>query len=440
MTTHTQWPSSSSSWRLVVLLTIAYVLSYVDRSILGLLVEPIKADLKISDEQMGLLIGLAFGIFYATIGLPLGWLADRKRRTWIVSAGVALWSMATIVSGMAGSFWHLFLARMGVGVGEAALSPCAMSMIADSFPPEKRGKPVALYSSALSFGAGIAALIGAGVLTWAKTSSGIDLPLIGPTKPWQFAFIIVGLPGLLLAATLFFMREPPRQAQSAKDIADGASFGDMLSHVGRHWGAFLGVISLVCVVTIIAYSQGFIPSAFARKFGWEPRDYALVNGIMILALGPATVNFIGALTDKWRAAGLHDSPFRLLAIGYVVMVFSNAAALLMPNPVLAFILLGLGTIAIATCTTTGIIALLDITPGRVRGQIVALYYMAISLAGLLIGPTTVGTLSTRVYGEENLHLAVSTVPILYGAIPMLLLPAIRRAYLARMKEERAAIA
>jgi MFS family permease len=123
---------------MVVLLTLAYILSYVDRAILGLLVQPIKADLHISDEQVGYLIGWAFGLFYATIGLPLGWLADRQRRTWIVSAGVALWSIATVVSGMARSFSHLFLARMGVGVGEATLSPCAMSLIADSFPPHSR--------------------------------------------------------------------------------------------------------------------------------------------------------------------------------------------------------------------------------------------------------------------------------------------------------------
>ena len=437
MSTGPNWPTSGTSWRLVGLLTIAYVLSYVDRSILGLLIEPIKADIHISDEKIGLLIGLAFGIFYATIGLPLGWLADRKRRTWIVSAGVALWSLATAALGLANSFAHLFIARMGVGVGEAALSPCAMSMIADSFPPEKRGRPVAFYSSALSLGAGVAALVGAAVLTWAKTSEGIALPLIGATRPWQFAFIIVGLPGLLVALALFFMPEPPRQQPLPNTAQDGSGFADMLRHVGAHFGAFAGIISLICVVTIIAYSQGFLPSAFARKFNWEPKDYAWVNGIVILCVGPVTVNLIGALVDKWRGAGRHDAPFGLLAISFVVMVFVNALALMMPTPLLAFVFLGLGTIAIAACTTTGIIALLDITPAAIRGQIVALYYMTISLAGLLIGPTSVGSLSSRVFGEDRLYLAVSSVPLLFGIVPILLLPLIRRAYLAQMETVRA---
>ena len=138
------WPASRTAWSMVILLTIAYIFSFVDRGILGLLIEPIKADLQLKDEDLGYLIGPAFALFYATMGLPLGWLADRRRRTWIVAAGIALWSAATAASGLARSFWHLFFARMGVGVGEATLSPCAMSMIGDSFPPERRGKPIAV--------------------------------------------------------------------------------------------------------------------------------------------------------------------------------------------------------------------------------------------------------------------------------------------------------
>jgi MFS family permease len=432
------YPAAGQSWPLVIMLTIAYVLSYVDRSIFGLLIEPIKADIRLTDLQLGLVMGWGFGIFYALIGLPLGWLADRVRRTWIVAIGVALWSLATAASALAGSFWQMFAARIGIGVGEAALGPCAMSMIGDSFPPEKRGRPVALYSSALSFGAGIAALVGAAVLAWAKTSNGVALPLLGAVKPWQLAFIIVGLPGLLVAFVMLFMREPQRQTLAP--TAAGRSFGDMFRYVASNAGAFAGLIALVCVVTITAYSHGFVPSAFARKFGWEAKDFALINGIIILAVGPATVNIIGALCDKWRKAGLQDAPFRLLSIGFVAMIAINSVALLMPTPTLAFVMLGLATIAIATCTTTGIIALLDITPAPIRGQVVALYYMMISLAGLLLGPPTVGALSTYVFGEKNIHLAVAMTPALYGIVPLLLLLLIRRKYLDQMARVNGSIA
>ena len=129
--------NSSSAWVMVSLMMVAYIFSFVDRYILGLLIEPIKADLNLTDTQIGLLLGPAFAIFYATMGLPLGYLADRSKRITIVSIGIFVWSLATAASGFAQKFWHLFLARMMVGVGEATLSPCALSIINDSFPPEK---------------------------------------------------------------------------------------------------------------------------------------------------------------------------------------------------------------------------------------------------------------------------------------------------------------
>ncbi|MCY3987777.1 MAG: MFS transporter, partial [Gammaproteobacteria bacterium] len=176
------YPRPGVAWYMVVLLTLSYFISYIDRTVIGLLVEPMKADLGLSDGQMGLLMGLAFGIFYATMGLPLGWLADRTRRTSIVSCAIALWSAATALCGLASNYLQLFLLRMSVGVGEAALSPCAMSMIADSFPKEKRGKAIAVYSMALSlgtatayFGIGalLAALRGVEILNW---------PLVGAIR------------------------------------------------------------------------------------------------------------------------------------------------------------------------------------------------------------------------------------------------------------------
>jgi MFS family permease len=427
------YPRSRTAWTMTILLTLAYILSYVDRAILGLLVQPIKADLHISDEQVGYLIGWAFGLFYATIGLPLGWLADRRRRTWIVSAGVALWSVATILSGMARSFSHLFLARMGVGVGEATLSPCAMSLIGDSFPPEKRGKPVGLYSAALAVGAGIASLIGAAVLGMTKGGGDILLPILGAVRPWQFALIIVGFPGLLLAPLFLLLPEPLRRTPAG---TPQSGFGDALRTVGRQIGSFGGVTLLVAVMTTIAYSQQFNAAGFARTFGWQAAQYAKVNGIINLIVGPLTVISVGMLADRWRASGRKDAAFRLLVLGFVPMLPASAVPLFMPSPALAFAVLAVSSMAIGTVTAAGIIALLDIAPANLRGQIVALYYMAISIAGLGLGPPTVGILSTRVFGEANLRYATATVPILYGVIPLLLIPLIARAY-RRALENRA---
>lgn len=406
------YPKPAYAWYMVVVLTIAYILSFVDRYILGLLVEPIKADLGITDSQMGWLLGFAFLFFYATMGLPLGYLADRKRRTWLVAAGVALWSAATAASGLARNFMHLFVARFSVGVGEATLSPCAMSMISDSFPPERRGKPIAFYTAALSLGAGIASIVSAGVLTWASTEPSLSVPIVGSVAPWQFTFFVVGVPGLLVAVIMFFMREPERR-DGVADASGG--FGAAMRYAGARWKVYGSFVVFVCLMTISAYSQGWFAAMFARTWGWAPQQYALVNGFMLLAIGPLTVNIAGWLSDRLVSRGRTDAPLLIVIAGAFILIPTGILAPLMPTPELAFVVLAVNTIGIAMASATGVTALLQITPGRMRGQIVALYYMVISLAGA-IGPWLVGVLSDEVFGNEFLNRALAAVPALFGVL------------------------
>lgn len=428
------WPSSATGWFTVVMLTIAYIFSFVDRYILGLLIEPIKADLGLTDAQISLVVGAAFAVFYASMGIPLGWLVDRKRRTWIVAVGIAVWSVATAASGLAHKFWHLFTARMMVGAGEATLSPAAFSMIGDSFPPERRGKPIGFYSMALSIGAALASLIGGGVLLWAKSTPSINLPLVGEVAPWQATFFAVGLPGLILAVVFFFMKEPPRRVTRQSDESlKGNSFSDALGYVGKRAGTYASFVSLICVMTIMAYSQGFLPSTFARTYGWEVENYAFINGLTLLAIGPANVFFAGWLSDRWSQQGKKDAPFKLLVIGFLIMVPSGILPFFMPNGTVAFIVLCVNTIGIGMVSSVGVTALLLITPAQIRGQVVALYYVCISMAGLLLGPLSVGMLSTYIYGEENIRYAMATVPVLFGIVPLLLLPITARLFRAQME-------
>jgi len=420
------YPSTRYAWYMVILLTVAYIFSFVDRYILGLLIEPIKADLQLSDTQIGLLLGPAFAIFYATMGLPLGWMADRKRRTWIVGFGVALWSAATAASGLAKNFLHLFVARMSVGVGEATLSPCTMSMISDSFPKVQRAKPIAFYTMALSLGAGIASLISAAVLQWAKTVPDIRLPLVGVVEPWQFTFIVVGLPGLVLALLMFTLREPPRHLVQE---SSGNNLSDLGRHVIRHRKLFFPFVAVFCYMTVLAYSQGWLAPMFQRTWGWEASKYATVNAVVLLALGPASVNFAGWLSDHWTAKGLEDAPLRIALIGVVIMCVSGVIAPLLPSPWLAIGVYGVNTVGIALTSAVGVTALLNISPAAMRGQIVAFYYMCISLAGLLLGPTTIALLNDFVFGEENIRYSMALLPALYGIPVLSMAGLIRRNYL-----------
>lgn len=434
MTGH-RYPDTRYAWFMVILLTLAYILSFIDRSILGLLVEPIKTDLNLTDTQIGLLMGPAFGVVYATMGLPIGWLADRKRRTFIVAAGIALWSIATAVTGFAKNFIHIFAARMGVGIGEAALSPCAMSMISDSFEPARRGKPIAFYTAALSLGGGIASLVAAGVLNWAKTVPAVELPLIGALAPWQLIFIIVGMPGVLLSVVFLFLREPPRTERDQNNSDAQMSFTQMLAYVYRHFNAYFGIIAMVGAMVIVAYSHGWLAPTFKRTWGWEAEEYALVNGLIMLIAGPITVNFAGWLSDKLYAGGRRDAPYLIILTGLLILVPSGIVALLMPTPTLAFVLLTVNLIGMVFASAVGPTAILNITPENIRAQVIALYYMIISLAGLILGPMTVGLLSDYVFGEAGLRYAVAAIPALFG-IPVLIYGfCVKQSYLDKLEKQ-----
>lgn len=449
-----QYPPPARAWYMVALLTLAYFISYIDRTVIGLLVGPIQRDLGVTDSQMGLLMGLAFGIFYATMGLPLGWLADRTRRVSIVSCAIALWSAATAFCGLASSYLHLFLLRMGVGVGEAALSPCTMSMIADSFPKEKRGKAIAVYSMALSLGTATAyyaigslldALRGVDVLNW---------PLVGAIKPWQAVFIIVGVPGLLLALAMLTVREPLR-----RDVKEGASTAPlhMLRYFFAHWKTYVTFLLPFCLMTTVAYTHYWMPEVFRRTWGLDIPDFAKIKAIVTLVCAPATVFAAGALSDYLVRRGRDNAPLLIAVVGTFIFVPTGILISLMPGTTSAFIVLGMSLVGIATTTSTGLTALLMITPPQFRGQISAIYYMAISITGLTLGPATVGWLSDwfnegtgiagfdvflesvfpGVTGAKGLALGFAAVPLIYGSVVLALAPVTLRCFrreLARIGE------
>ncbi|SIN59742.1 Major Facilitator Superfamily protein [Parasphingorhabdus marina DSM 22363] len=425
------YPSAAAGWFLVVMLTLAYIFSFVDRYILGLLIEPIKAEFDLSDRQIGWLLS-AFTLVYGFVGIFMGWMIDRGKRVWIVSIGIALWSAATVATGMAKNFGQLFAARMGVGVGEATLSPATFSMIGDSFPTEKRGKPIAFYSSALPIGAGIASLLSAAIIAWSASSGTQTLPLFGELEPWRFTLIVVGLPGIFFALFFLFMREPVRRpAAASADVISGTGFIDALKYIWRNKVLYTGFLLIICTMTAIAYSQGFLAPVFERTWGWSPEKYATINGIAILIIGPLNMLIMGSISDWWTSKGVKDASLRLLYIGFFIMVPTGAIPLFMPTAELAFAILCINTVGIGIVSAIGVTSLLVITPAQVRGQVVAIYYLAISWFGSL-GPIAVGELSSGLFGEENLRYAVASVPIIFAVIPLIMMPLTKRLYREQM--------
>lgn len=414
-----RYPSPARAWYLVVLLTISYVFSFIDKYIPALLVEPLKQDLGLSDTQMGLLLGPAFAVLYASLGLPLGWLADRTRRTALAAAGVALWSLATALSGAARSFGQLLLARVGVGIGDATLAPSALSLISDSFPPDKRGRPVALYVAAQSFGAGLAMLGGAVVLGWATSQAEIRLPLVGVVAPWQFTFIAVGLPGLLIALLLAAVREPARDPTTA----DVVSMRHTLGFLRRNWQPFGTLTALACVMTVIAYSQNFYAALYQRNFAWDITRYATWSGLALIIQGPLVVNLTGWWCDRLAARGRRNAPVVIAVAGTLLLVPTGIAAPLMPSGELAFLVWLFNLAGLSMVSAAAPVALLGITPGEMRGQVTALFYMIIMLTGLVVGPLAVGLFNDQLFDGERLDLACALVPLLVGLPGLALIPA-----------------
>ncbi|MBF3358944.1 MFS transporter, partial [Pseudomonas aeruginosa] len=209
------YPSNLAAWTTVAILMVAYVLSFIDRQILNLLVGPIRRDLAISDTEMSLLMGLSFALFYTLCGIPLGRMADNRSRRGLILFGVLVWSAMTAACGLARSYWQFLTFRVGVGVGEAALSPAAYSLIADSFPRERRATAISVYSMGIYLGSGLAFLLGGLVIKFASAQGDVHLPLFGEVRPWQLIFLILGAAGVLFCLLLLAIREPARRGVGA---------------------------------------------------------------------------------------------------------------------------------------------------------------------------------------------------------------------------------
>ena len=383
-------------WYVVGVLTFAYLVSFLDRQILALMVGPIQEDLLLSDTQMSLLMGLAFSIFYIFMAVPLGRLADNSVRRNIIVGGVTLWSLMTAACGLAGSYWHLFLARMGVGVGEATLTPSATSMIADYFPSGARGKALATYNAGVSLGTGFAMVFGGLIITYVSTSERHVLPIVGSVAAWQYVFFLVALPGLLVVLLMLTVREPARQETSA--AAQNLSFRDVLTYLYGRRKIYIPLFLGMSVNTIVGYALfSWIPTSFARVHGWTMGDIGLGYGLIILATGPLGVFIAGSLIDKLHRAGQHNAELKvaLLSIAiclpgvvYLPLAATGQAALIAMIP---------ASIGPAMTTASGSIAVINVTPNQIRGQTMALYLLTISLLGLSLGPTAVALLTDYVF-------------------------------------------
>ena len=322
-------PSRNYSWYVLGVLVLVYMLNFIDRQIISILANDIKADLNLDDSQLGFLGGAAFGVFYALFGIPLGRLADNWNRVRLMTIGLSLWSLMTVLSGFSRNFLHLSAARIGVGVGEATASPCAYSILSDYFPKEQRATALAIYSSGLYLGAGFSLFLGGRIAqSWNMAyPGGGPLGLVG----WQAAFVAVGIPGLLLALWVATLREPVRGLHDGiKPVVSDHPFKDFVAEM----------MTVIPPFTFIgALSRGFGALAINVMFA------ALMAGVvwfMYSVLGPKSLPqwsaiciglyavFSWASALKERAPGTYrliwgTPAFLYTTLGYSTISFTSYA-------------------------------------------------------------------------------------------------------------------
>jgi MFS family permease len=352
----------------VPLLVAASACSFIDRQILSLLVEPIKADLQLTDTGVSLLLGLAFVAIYAIAGPPLGWLIDRTRRWRVVGAGVLAWSLFTAGGAMAGSYAQLFLMRMGVGIGEATLNPAAYSLISDTVPPAKRGLAISLFGLGVYVGAGLALVIGGQVIGLLTAHGAFHLPLLGVVRPWQASFLVVGALGLPVALAAFLMPEPTRRnsADTPPPLAE------VLQFLARRWRVLGGLAVAWATVFMAGYSVGAWFAAFmSRTYGWPPVSVGLAFGGIVVIFGSGGAILGGLLSDRF---GNRTSAGRLQVVA-AMTAFSipfAAAFPLFASPAVALACAGLFTFGQAGAASAIPAVLQDILPSHMRGLASAL--------------------------------------------------------------------
>ena len=371
------------SWYVAVVLMLCNTLSFIDRQVLGLLVMPIKLELGISDTQIGLLQGLAFGIFYTLFGLPMGLIVDVGNRRNLVAVGIFLWSLMTGACAAARGFGTLFLARMGVGVGESSLSPAAFSLLSDYFPKERLGTALSVFSMGIFFGSGLALIVGGLV--------------IGAVGSWRLTFVIVGLPGILASLLVFTIKEPVR-----KNLQGGkmslASLGEAYKQVFLRWQSVVGICLAFAFQALCNYSQqAWLPTFFMRVHGWQPRRAGVTLGIISLVTGLLGAYSGGVLCDRWQRNGKMDAPLRVGVLATLCAGIFFSLALAMPAVNVQIALLVPAFFFLAMPIGSSYASLQLILPNQVRGQVGALQVFTLNLFGLILGPFLPGFFNDYVF-------------------------------------------
>lgn len=394
-------PSLRYAWYVVGVLLLAYISSFIDRQILSLLVKPIKASFDITDTQMGILMGLSFAVLYTLVGIPIGLMADRMNRKKIIGWGIMIWSIMTVFCGMAGSYSLFFLARVGVGIGEAALSPAAYSIISDYFPKKKLATALSVYNMGIYLGSGLSILIGAALKSMIGKEN-IVLPFVGEIFSWQMIFFYIGLPGILIVLLVQTIKEPKRiEFDTLKEITEISNFREIITYFKANPKTFLYLNFSMAFMSFATYAGVYwVPTMLGRVHGWADTKAGVTFGLLITIFSTLGVISGGKYADYLTKKGVVQAKM-LSGLRGMLAALCCTFGLIIPDINIGIYFIAGYCFFSSFPFGSATAAIQEIVPNKMRAIFSAFFLFVVNIIGLGFGPLTVGFLNDSVFNDPN---------------------------------------
>jgi MFS family permease len=404
-------------WPMVLLFLTFYTVAFIDRQVITMMVKPLREQLGLDEFQISLLMGPSFGVFFAVCGLAVGGLVDRYSRRWMVVGATVLWGLATCLCGLAGSYAIMLFGRMGVGVGESALTPAAHSLIIEQFPRERLSTAIAGYSLGAVLGGGLATAVGGLVVHLVEGSKPVAVPVFGLLQPWQLVFVAVGAPTILLAFTALAVREQPRPVHDAR-ARRAASAGEFFRFCRSDPILFFGLPVAFGLLNIITSAYlSWTPTFMQRTYGWNIGQVGLAWGVHHLVT--AGIGQIGGamLVDRLYARGMKDAHLRYQWWGVIVGVPATILALLSGNPWAFLVLSSVYFVLCYPFLGYAIAALQLHTPAALRGRMSAWFVAVITIMGTFVGAPITALFTEKLFVDPALiRWSLVTVSVIFGPL------------------------
>jgi MFS family permease len=396
----TEQPSKGFyAWSLLVLFTLTYTFSFVDRQVINLLVEPIKDDMDLTDVQISYLQGLIFVIPYVLLSVPIGRLVDVFSRIYVIISGILVWSFATIAAGLSGNYTQLAIARGFVGAGEAALTPAVWSMFPDIFTKKQLAFAMSIFSMAPYLGAGIALIAGAQVIEISQSSPPVELPMIGTLEPWQITLIICGAPGILFALIYACIKEPARTATETQ-TDEAMPLSEAVDFMRKNWKVYLAFLGGAPFLIIMLYSiQAWSPTLLIRVHEWDISYAGRLYGVVALVTGSLGVLSSPLVARMMSNFSLKGYPLLMLMMSTVLTALFLFIAGLQKDGMSCLIFLALASFFVTIPLPQLAVTLQTISPNKMRGLVAGIFVVSGNVMGMGLGPTFVAFFTENVFQD-----------------------------------------